>query len=307
MPVKVTMFFNLGEGHQNCGWSESYVDQSSTLLQAANNWFSNQSAYIGSTQPVPTGLLRCQSLGAGVVMQGARLTLLVAGRPPVPSVKRQILDIGPIASVLNSAISYNIFMLAHPSDYGEVKLLLRANAIASSPYPYVRTMWLGGLADDATSSEQPQLLPGPWSTPITQFINSMIKNSLLTDIDHSSGNPPAQVQAFIQTTGLITTVNPHGFLLGNKVIATGFKGQAGQPIPKGVYTVVEVPSASTFNIAFTPNPNYTVAPTGGFFRAVSFVYPAIGFISTLGVTKRNVGRPFDLSVGRRPKVRNPRG
>jgi len=300
------MFFQMSEGAKDAGWSESYVDSGDAISTVANKWFGSSSG-VGQlihAAPNPIGLLRVLCLGQGVLNTYNRLTLLQSGRPPVGPQRRNVFGVTGLVPGANLNAPYNPAFAGFSTDYAQTRLNFRMESDPAATPQYVRNAWLGGLPDVNTDTQSLRLLPGPINNAIIAFFNALVANCQLGVIDHSNGNPNVAISAF-GPPNTFTTLLPHGFLMGNTLIATGWKATGSSPTLKGRYVVTSVPNANSFTIAIATSA-FTPSLPFGYFRAVNYTFPPVFLIQNRGVTKRNAGRPFGLAVGRARKILHAR-
>lgn len=110
--------------------------------------------------------------------------------------------------------------------------------------------------------------------------------------------PTQFVCAGIDATGLVTTLLPHGFVLGNKV---QFYRLPISPRAPGPWTVINPITANTFTVAFWGTRG---AVSGPFKVAMPVIgYFGIGSTEIVGLREHRTGRPFFTPRGRRVKVK----
>lgn len=303
--VRLVMKYNLDAGFKITGWSESYDLIYADIPSAV--------AAIGLINEFVR--LRIFCLGAGVTLESTTLIAYPAGVIVPPAPRRNTFPL-PVPPLKKGAQLYNAKLAAGTdqgnSDYAQTVLYF---SVATSPAiapQYRRNVWIAGFPDAASDTQEAQPTVGPWNTAFEAFRQAMQTNvtvdpavpsiMAIRSVDRTGGNPIKAVTAYDPAT-LVYTSPAHGFIAGQLVIAEGFRGQAGQTIPKGQYRIV-VLTADTFKlvggVAVTAR-----MPQGGF-RSVVYVWNAAVQATQIGFSKRNKGRPFGQSVGRRSKPRTNR-
>ncbi len=303
--VRLVLKFNLDAGFKITGWSESfdliYADIPSAVaaIDAINTFVQKR--------------LFC--LGAGVTLESSTLIAYPAGVivPPTPRRNTYPLPVPPLkkgASLYNTKLSVGEDQAN--SDYAQTVLYF---SVATSPAiapQYRRNVWIAGFPDAASDTQQPQPTVGPWNTPFNAFRLAMSTDDTvqpavpsimaIRSVDRTAGNAIKPVTAYDAATN-VYTVPAHGFVAGQLVIAEGFRAKAGETIPKGQYRV-DFKTNDTFKLVGAAVVTARM-PQGGF-RAVIYVWNAAVQATQIGFSKRNKGRPFGQSVGRRSKPRTNR-
>lgn len=272
--VRLTMKFNFFQQIRGAGWSESY-DLGYSNLATAVSAIANVNAFIVD---------RVNCLGIGPILVEAVLSAftqpLAPGDPPA---HRSSLSIQvPPAPVPGSA--YNKALSPLPVDGKQpydadfaptVYYIALATNLSDTPV-YRRNCWIAGLPDTADETDSPNILDAPTLTAIKRFLvdlanftggqgpapNGSKNNVSIRSVDRSGANPIKKCQAWNINVNTYT-VNAHGFVPGQPIIAEGCRTAPGGSCPRGVYLVAATPDANTISLQNSAPPSLPTA-FGGF-------------------------------------------
>jgi len=301
--VILQLKFNFpGQLVRSNGWSESYAlgyaDLPTALAGSAN-----LDAFIRD---------RCYCLGIGPYLYSAILSGYV--QPLLPGavpVRRSSLSyplplpIPASGQAYNKAFNGGTFPLTYEADYSTTVFYIRLQTSLSGTPVYSRNCWIAGLPDIADATNVGTINESQTLTAFQKFIGDLGnqvtsnggKNSVsIRSIDRSGANTVKLCTAW--NLGANTyTVPAHGFAANQPIMAEGMKTEVGGQCPRGRYLVNGFIDANTIALQDSETPT---APTKfGGFRAAITVFNSVSVASPIGFTKRDKGRPFGQSVGRR--------
>lgn len=303
--VRLTMKFNFAQDIRAAGWSES-LDLGYADLPTA-------SASLPSIAALLTDRVNC--LGAGPLMVSASLSAFVQPLTPgAAPLRRNTLAI-PVPTFPAPGQAYNkAFNPAVPftADFATTVLYITLETSISGTPVYRRNYWIAGLPDISDQTNSPTILDPATLTAVQKYLgdlnntNSTLggQNSVsIRSIDRSAGNPVKQCTGWNLLVNTYT-VPAHGFVVGQPVLAEGMRTIRGGSAPRGRYLIGTVPDANTISLQRS-NPPTQPLSFGGF-RAAIFTFNKVAVAIQNGFTKRDKGRPFGLSVGRRPRLATSR-
>jgi hypothetical protein len=301
--VRLTLKFNFNQEIRGCGWSESY-DLGYADLPTAVASLAVISAFMTD---------RVQCLGSGPFLVTATLSAYVQPLAPGDApVRRNTVSI-PVPTFPLTGNAYNPYFGSDPdysSDYATTDLYLNAQTSLSGTPVYHRNIWLAGLPDKATLTPQLNLNDVPTQAAVTKFLNDLTGTGTnlaakigvqLRSIDRSGANKIKPCTNWLFGPPVSFVVPAHGFVANQPIIAVGCTVDSGGTAPRGRYLVGTVIDANSFTLQGVTHVDVPVK-TGGF-KAAIVTFNAIKVVTQQGITKRDKGRPFGLSVGRRPKQR----
>jgi hypothetical protein len=304
--TRLTLKFNFPQQIRYCGWSESYDLGYGSLAIA-----------IAASPAIAAFIVdRCACLGMGPVLVEAVLSgyaqPLTPGAPPV---RRSTLSF-PLPPTPPAGQAYNKLFPGtdtYDADYGTTVLLLSAQTSLSGVPVYNRSIWIAGLPDAADLTSNLTLTDPATAQAVAKFVGDLNntnatlggKNNVsIRSVDRSGANAVKPCTAWNNGPPLTFTIPAHGFASGQPIQAEGCVVAMGGTAPRGRYLVASVIDANTITIAGLTSVSIPIH-TGGF-RASVIAFNKIEVVQIQGMTKRNKGRPFGLSVGRRPKARTKR-
>ena len=210
----------------------------------------------------------------------------------------------------NKAFSSAVPGVQFTGDFGPTKYYVRLVTDQGTIPVYSRNLWIGGCPDvsDETDSAVLTQAGSEVLKSLTKYLNNLrntgsnLGAKCNVSIRSVDATPAAMKQCTAwNSVGNIYTVPGNGFVVGQPVIAEGFKSKIGGVAPKGRYIVSDTIGTDTISLAgATPLSNIV---TYGSFRPAIFVFNPVTVAVGQGFTKHNVGRPSGLSVGRRPTPR----
>ncbi len=302
--VRLTMKFNFGQQIRFCGWSES-LDLGFVSLSAATTAGKNLQALLTD---------RCNCLGVGPLLVEAVLSGFVApptlgARPVRRSTVPLVVPTYPApGQAYNKAFGGSVPGVQYTADFGSTKYFVRLTTDLGTLPVYSRNVWLGGMPDVSDETDSANVVEANALAAINKYLLDLNgKGSTLgagcnVSIRSVDQNPASLRQCSgWNSVGNTYTVTDHGFVVGQPVIAEGFKSGAGGVAPKGRYLVNDVIDANTISLA---GAKPLVNPiTFGAYRPAIVTFNAVVQAIGQGFTTRDVGRPSGLSVGRRSTSR----
>jgi hypothetical protein len=296
--VRLLLKFNFAQQIRNAGWSE-YLDTTFADLPTAIGNTANFDAYIQD---------RVNCLGAGPVLISAVLIAYI--QPPTPgavpirrgSVAIPVPPFPPAGQAYNKAFNPSTPFTA---DFAPTVYYISLQTDLLGTPVYRRSFWVAGLPDIADQTNTNQIIDPATLTAVKKLLNDLSNTGpalaakcrfALRSVDRSGGNPIKQCTA-INLPANTYTVPTHGFVVGQPVVAVGFKSRPGGIAPRGDYLIGNVVDANTITLRNALAPSANTEPGG--FRARVYAWNAFGVATGQGFTKRDKGRPFELSVGRR--------
>jgi hypothetical protein len=296
MPVALDMFFSAPYGIRQIGWSERII-VNQVNLDLAFTEVTRAAGYLKK---------RVFMLGEGVTNTYNRLTLLQTGPPPISGQRRNVFIIAGLAALLknNGVPYYNPGLIGFPTDFGDTVFMNRLSTDSGVTPQYIRSMWLAGFPDNDQQAYFTSLGAGNARVAWTQWQALVVGGGYCIQVeDRSAGNPAKVCGAIVLGTPTQYTVVGHGFLQGQRVVATGWRATSGGDVPKGIYKV-SVIDANTITLQ-NSRPPVNVSALG-VFRLLSYQFPVIASLADRGFTNKKHGRPFDLLPGRRRTLRTSR-
>lgn len=307
---RLVLKINFPQSIRNCGWSEAWDLAFADLPTAAAN-INKIAAFVWD---------RLQCLGIGPLMVSGRIYGFIQPTTPgAPPLRRSSIPM-PLPNQPGHGTCYNKeFSVSdspatpYASDYATSDLYLSLSTALSGTPVYQRNAWLAGLPDIADLTSSLTLTDPLTRQAVQTFIDDLTgaRKTLagqcgvcIRSVDRSGGNAIKQCTGWTITAPLQFTVPGHGFAVGQPVQALGMTVATGGYAPRGRYLVSAVIDANTIALAGV-NQLSAAIKTGGF-RPSLVVFNAVQQVNIMGMTKRDKGRPFGLSVGRRPKVRTRR-
>lgn len=297
--VRLLLKFNFAQEIRPCGWSEGY-DLGYADLPTAVAAINGINAFIQD---------RLALLGIGPYLAGATLSAYVQPVTPGAAPQRRPVLAIPVPPTPAEGVAYNTKLSASDpgslADFSPTVMYVSCQTALSGSPVYRRNLWIAGLPDgsDQTNSNTVTLpaIVNIWD----KFLNDLSNGATSTasrqgisirSIDRSAGNPIKQCTGWNLVANTYT-VPAHGFVLGQPILAEGMKTAPGGSCPRGRYLVSAVVDANTIALAGSLPPT---APTRlGGFRAAIVTFNQIAVATPEGFTKRNKGRLFFQSVGRR--------
>jgi hypothetical protein len=307
---RLILKINFPQQIRNAGWTESYDMSFADLPTAVANG-NKIAAFVWD---------RLQCLGIGPLMVSGRIYGFVQPTTPgAPPVRRSSVPM-PLPNQPQHGTCYNkAFSVAdspttpYSSDYATSDLYLNLTTTLSSTPVYQRNLWLAGLPDIADLTSSNVLTDSLTKQAVQTFIDDLtgVRKTLagqcgicIRSVDRSGGNAIKPCTGWTTTAPLQFTVPAHGFALGQPVQALGMSVAPGGYAPRGRYLVSQIIDANTIALAGV-NQLSPAIKTGGF-RPSIVTFNPVQVALIQGMTKRDKGRPFGLSVGRRPKRRTQR-
>jgi hypothetical protein len=296
--VRITLKFNFPQQIRFCGWSEN-IDTTYADLPTAIAALSAINAFIAD---------RLQCLGVGPILVEAVLTGYVQPLTPgARPVRRSTISLViPPPPPPGNAYNKN-FNGSTPAtaDYGPTVYYIALQTNPSTNPVYHRNYWMAGLPDVADITDSPTIVDPATQVAVTKWLGDLNNtnaslggknNVAIRSIDRSGANPVKPCTAWIP--GLLEyTVPLHGFVVGQPIVAEGMTCVKPGFAPRGRYLVGTVVDANTITLAGGTTPS-TPINTGGF-RPAIYTFNNVTVATPQGFTKRNKGRPFGLSLGRR--------
>jgi hypothetical protein len=302
--VRLTMKFNFGQLIRFCGWSES-VDLGFASLSAAITALPSLTQFLSD---------RANCLGVGPIMVEAVLAGYVQpATPGARPVRRSVVPlVVPVApqpgNAYNKAFSILVAGQQYTADFGSTRYFIRLTSDLGTLPVYSRNYWLAGMPDISDETDSAAVVQADALAAIRIYISDLSNtpgrlagrcNVSIRSVDAA----PANLKACTgwNAVGNTYTVPAHGFVVSQPVIAEGFKSAVGGVAPKGRYIVNDIIDANTISLAGA-KPLVNPITFGAFRPAVFLFNPVVQAIGQ-GFTKRDVGRPSGLSVGRRSTSR----
>jgi hypothetical protein len=296
--VRLLLDFNFAQQIRNAGWSEE-LDTTFADLPTAIGAKDNFVAYM-------TDRVNC--LGAGPLLVSATLISYVQpvtpNAPPLrrASVSIEVPPFPPAGMAYNKAFNPTTPFTA---DFAPTVFYISLQTDLLGTPVYRRNYWVAGLPDIADQSNTNQILDPATLTAVKRLLADLANTGpqlgakcrfAIRSVDRSGANASKPCTA-INLPANTYTVPAHGFAAGQPILAIGFKAELGGIAPRGNYLVGAVVDANTISLqgAVAPTPPQKL----GAFRAKVFTWNTISVATPEGFTKRNKGRPFELSVGRR--------
>lgn len=304
--TRLTLKFNFPQEIRFCGWSESYdLGFASITLAVAGG---------PSIAAFLTDRVNC--LGMGPILVEAVLAGFTQPlHPGDPPTRRSTFSF-PVPQAPTPGGTYNKAFSQNDTfdaDYGTTVLLLNAQTALGAVPIYRRSIWIAGLPDVADLTANLRLVDPATNQAVQKFIGDLNNTNTtlggqcgvsIRSIDRTAGNPVKACTAWNLVAPFLLTVPAHGFVVGQPVQAEGCTVAPGGSAPRGRYLVSTVVDVNTITLAGLSALSPPIH-TGGF-RASVVTFNTISQVTIEGMTKRNKGRPFGLSVGRRPKKRTLR-
>lgn len=296
--VRLTMKFNFAQDIRAAGWSES-LDLGYADIPTAT-----------AALPAIQALLndRVQCLGAGPLMVSATLSAFVQPvTPGAPPARRNTVAV-PVPTFPPPGQAYNkSFNPAVPftADFAVTVLYITLETALSGSPVYRRNYWIAGLPDIADQTNSAAILDPATLAAVNKYLGDLNNsnttlggqnNVSIRSIDRTNGNPIKQCTAWNLLANTYS-VPAHGFVVGQPVLAEGMRTIRGGTAPRGRYLIGTVPDVNTLSLQKAATPTAPVSLGG--FRAAIFTFNKVFVAIPNGFTKRNKGRPFGLSVGRR--------
>ena len=300
--VRLTMKFNFAQEIRAAGWSES-VDLGFADLPTAIAAQANIAALL-------TDRVNC--LGAGPLLVSAVLSAYVQPLTPGAAPVRRSTVALPVPDFPTPGDAYNkAFNPSSPytADFAPTVFYITLQTNLSGSPVYRRSYWIAGLPDIADQTNSARLLEAGTLQAVTKYSGDLQNTNptlggkcgvSIRSIDRSGANAvkPCTAWNIVANT---YTVPAHGFAVNQPIIAEGMVPEADGTAPRGRYLVGVIVDANTIMLQGAAPPS-TPKKLGGF-RAAIYTFNQVALATPQGFTKRDKGRPFGLSVGRRPKQR----
>jgi hypothetical protein len=299
--VRLILKFNFAQLIRASGWSEGY-DLGYADLPTAVAALGNITAFIYD---------RVYCLGIGPYLASATLSSFTQpSTPGAPPVRRSTLAI-PVPTIPNGGFAYNKNF--DPANFGfladfspTVFYISLQTSLSGSPV-YRRSCWIAGLPDGSDQTNQGYVTEPNTVTALQKFLGDLqnsgtnvgAKNTVsIRSIDRSNANPIKQCTGWNLLTNTYS-VPAHGFVVGQPVLAEGMKTTVGGQAPRGRYLIGAVIDSNTIALQDSLPPTSPIKFGG--FRAAVNTFNGVAIATGKGFTKRDKGRLFFQSVGRRPK------
>ncbi len=266
MSFRVSIFLSQRVGARTAGWTMNFW-----------NSLTDQSAVVTATRALALAVYNFT--GAGVGVTGARVQDLNAFRAALPIDYPDLVPLDPQGN--------------YGADYPTTKGLLRLYG----PQKYLANMWIGTLADRATTTG------GVYTPPpvIVSYFNAL--KALLTTATNGwslysqdKGQPKTDVTA-ISAAGVVTSPG-HGLLTGDHTRISRVKGIT-SPLINKIWLVTKIDN-DTFQLVPAPVVVGAMSAPGKSQKQLR-IMQAITDAVIVRTTEHKVGRPFGLFSGRRKR------